>query len=89
MKVKCKDCKHESERVCVLKNIKINSGKKRKCDDYEKDSVRELIRLKRADAINRKFQERQQAIREFFAGQKASKELSGKHPLTGDLSRFK
>lgn len=90
MRIKCKDCKNENNRKCVVKNVTINSGKNRKCDQFELDSVRDLLRLKKAQSMRDRYEARQAAYRKFLAGQKIkdTKEDT-KHPVTGDLSRFK
>lgn len=91
MKIKCKDCVNEGGRRCNVKNVTINPGKSRKCGQFEFDSVRELVRLKHVKAIRKRHEARQAAYREFLAGQKTNKgaDKDTKHPVTGNLDRFK
>ena len=91
MRIKCRDCKNESSRKCSVKNVTINLGKHRKCDFYELDASREVARLQRVVAIRDRYDARQEAYRNFLAGQKDKKEptTNTKHPLTGNLDRFK
>ena len=90
MRIKCKDCANENGRKCSVKNVTINPGKSRKCEFFELDSVRELVRLKRATSIRDRYDARQAAYREFMAGQKIEeKSEEEKHPVTGNLNRFK
>lgn len=90
MKIKCKDCKNETNRKCEVKNTTINPGKKRKCAFFELDSVRELVRLKRSASIRDRYDARQAAYREFLNNQKVEEASeSAKYPVTGNLERFK
>ena len=90
MRIKCKDCANETNRKCLVKNTTINPGKDRKCELFELDPARELTRLRRAVSISDRYEARQAAYREFLAGQKTKTSVEAdKHPLTGDLSRFK
>jgi hypothetical protein len=90
MRIKCRDCSNESGRKCTVKQVTINPGKHRKCDLYDHDSSREVARLQRAAAIRDRFDARQEAYRNFLAGQKNKKEsTSTKHPLTGNLDKFR
>lgn len=91
MRIKCRDCRNEDNRRCLAKNTTINPGKHRKCEFYELDSSREAARLQRAVAIRDRYDARQEAYRNFLAGQKDNKNSTTdtKHPLTGNLDRFK
>lgn len=91
MRIKCKDCSNELGRKCIVKKTTINPGKHRKCAFYEHDSSREVARLQRAAAIRDRYDARQEAYRNFLAGQKAKEKstTNTKHPLTGNLDRFK
>ena len=80
---------NECDRKCTVKNTTINPGKHRKCDQFEFDTVRELMRLKRSAAIRDRYTARQAAYREFLAGQKVEDNKDTKHPVTGNLDRFK
>lgn len=91
MRIKCKDCSNELNRKCAVKKVTINPGKSRKCSLYELDASREVARLQRAVAIRDRYDARQEAYRNFLSGQKTKKEstTNTKHPLTGNLDRFK
>lgn len=91
MRIKCKDCTNENNRRCKVKDVTINPGKNRKCDLYELEASREVARLQRAIAIRDRYDARQAAYRNFLAGQKAAEtsDYSVKHPVTGNLDRFK
>lgn len=91
MRIKCRDCKNESNRKCSIKNVTINPSKHRKCDSYELDASREVARLQRVVAIRDRYDARQEAYRNFQSGQKIKTEstTNTKHPLTGNLDRFR
>lgn len=89
MRIKCKDCMNENNRRCTVKDVTINPGKHRKCERFELDAVRELVRLKRATAIQDRYVARQEAYRNFQAGQKVNTKSNTKYPVTGNLDRFK
>lgn len=76
MKIKCMDCKNETNNKCLIKKTTIKRTKYRKCSSYEFDSKREIARLE--DKI--KTRDREDAVRA---------RNTEAHPLTGDLSRFR
>lgn len=73
MKVKCAMCENELGRKCMIKKITINPRKDRKCEFFEYSQSRELDMLRRKAHV--------MDIQD--------KSYQRKHPITGDLSRFK
>ena len=73
MKVKCAMCKNEVERVCEVKGTTIKLNKDRKCNYYDHSNEKELAMLKR----------------KAHAMDMQDKAYNRKHPITGDLSKFK
>lgn len=73
MKVKCVMCENELGNKCMIKKTTINPRKDRKCEFFEYSQARELDILRRRARV-------------MDTQEKAHK---SKHPITGDLSRFK
>jgi len=101
-KVVCALCRFENNRKCIKKNAKVKINKSRICQFYEEDENKLNVMKAKQDVARpmatrrpdyywdaaRMKEERRKAKEAEMRRQSA---VSGdpKHPLTGDLSRFK
>lgn len=89
MKVKCRDCAKELNGKCTVTRASVKLNKSRKCNDYEFEQSRDLMRLERKaramDNQDRAYKAKMAELNRLAAEQ--SKEDTA-HPTTGDLSRF-
>ncbi len=89
MKIKCEDCKNELERKCLVSKETINITKSRKCNDYEEDQQREIIRLEhKARVLDQQEAAVKVKMEAFASAQQEASAEEVAHPTTGDLSRF-
>jgi len=89
MKIKCNMCLNESERKCLIKKTTVNVTKSRKCNDYEFDQPRDIVRLERKARLMDQQEARVKAQQEAYIAAEELIENNTRHPSTGDLSRFK
>jgi len=101
-KVVCALCRLENNRKCIKKNAKVKINKPRICQFYEEDEdklnamkakrgVARPMATKRPDYYWDAARMKEEKKKAKDAEMKRQSMLSGdpKHPLTGDLSRFK
>jgi len=95
-KITCATCANEENKRCLVKKVSVALNKKRHCDKYilEPSKVKTKQILK---TIKMSYAEREALRREYKSQIKQLKRAMKqnlpvqdvKHPLTGDLSRFK
>lgn len=104
-KVTCGICTHETNSYCGKKKCKIKPNKRRQCDIFELDTSRVKIKqpiesIKRPDFFwdEKLKKQMRRDMRKKMAGEMIKQveestinksEGDIKHPLTGDLSKFK
>ena len=95
-KITCATCANEENKRCLIKKVSVAINKKRHCDKYvlvpEKVKTKQVIKTikmsyKEREALRREYKEQVKQLRR--AAQQKLPTQSLKHPLTGDLSRFK
>lgn len=93
MRIKCGYCAKESKGRCSVLRATVKPNKTRKCDYYEQDNAKELLRLERKaismDNQDAAYQRRLAAQAAMRKAAEAKAQEATAHPVTGDLSRFK
>lgn len=92
MKIKCAHCSKEKNNKCTVKKVTINKNKNRNCDlyDYDESKVKYRNPLPSVPATEDMLGKTKPRGGKVIK-QKITQDTSGtqKHPVTGDLSRFK
>ena len=101
-KITCSTCLNQTEGVCEIKKVTVKLKKRRKCDNYRQDTNKikfkeEIPVTKRPDWFWNREEKRKHmkdmlerlSSGKFKRSQDGMEMINVKHPLTGDLSRFK
>lgn len=92
MKIKCAHCSKEKNGKCTVKKVTINKNKSRNCDLYEHDESKVKYRQvlpsypAAADTLGKTKQRHGTLVKQKVVQNTGDTQ---KHPVTGDLTRFK
>jgi len=95
----CGHCVNEDSGRCVVKNVKVKLNKKRRCVSFSLDETKisnnvndipvTRISYREMEENRKRAKENLKVLKQSIKEGDVSKYADNKHPLTGDLSRFK